>query len=89
MDPGTGNLGTVFLHDSFITSTHEKTEFLKHGTKSCILLFREVPVLSPDFGNDYPDWLPFVFFSPTKQILSENLKVCRDHILKRLTDEVI
>jgi len=77
MDPETGNLGTVFLLDSCITSTHEKkkkflnhgTKFLNHGTKSCILLFREVPVLSPDLGNGYPNRYAFALFSPTKQIL--------------------
>jgi hypothetical protein len=89
MDPDTGNLGTVFLLDFCITSTQEKNKFFKHVTKSCILIFREVPALSPDFGNGYSDRLPFAFFSPTEQILSENLKIYRDHFLKRLTDEVI
>jgi hypothetical protein len=67
----------------------KKKKFLRHGTKSCFLLFRDAPFLSPDIANGYPDWYLFVLFSPTKQILSEKLKIGRDHISKRLTGEVI
>jgi hypothetical protein len=89
MGPETGNLGTVFLFDSYITSTLKKKSFSNMVPIHASLFPEKFQFLSPDLENSYPNWYAFALFSPTKQIFSENLKTCRNHILKRLADKGI